>query len=437
MQKIFPGLMPRASADPLSGAFEMPAISALLAMMPPEPPETGPAPYSAMWDPAPKAPLSVYANVPFCPTFCPFCGFFKVRHDPEAESAYVDALVSEARAEGELADQAGLKVEALFVGGGTPTVLSADLLGKLLAGLRCAFPLADDYEWTLEARASTFDAEKMALAWDSGVNRVSIGVQSFDGTVRNGAGRADSGEEAAAGVKAAVAGARGAVAVDLMFGLPGQSLEIFARDLATAVEAGVSGVSAYLLKPMPWREGGEPWPPEPTPVSELAAYFRKADEILRGQGFVRRIRSHWSRDPRDRSLYNLLVSGRRDMIGVGAAAGGFIQGRSYSNIRDIGLYIEAATRGEKPLRVVRPVADRHEILDEASLVLARGLIPYGLLGNPAWTAPPVADLVSLWKEAGLVEDAEGGLRITLAGYFWHWQMEGGLRAAFSSRSAAA
>ncbi|MDR1314168.1 MAG: radical SAM protein [Deltaproteobacteria bacterium] len=432
MKTLPSALLPRLGVDPLSEAFDAQSVGGAMGDRSPAPPEAGPASYSRLWERPPKRPLSAYANVPFCPSFCPFCGFFKVAHDPETEERYVTALLKEAAAEGALAERAGLEVDALFVGGGTPAVLAADTLERLVRGLAKALPLAEGAELTLEGRCSVLDGEKLEAVWRSGVTRLSLGVQSFDTAVRNRAGRMDPREAVESRVREALAGAGGAVAADLIYGLPGQTPEIFSDDLRTAAALGVSGVSAYLLKPLPWRPGtGGSWPPSPAPLKVLARYFGAADGILRGLGFERVSRSHWSRDPRDRSRYNELVMGGRDLIGLGAGAGGHVAGTAYSNTRDIALYVKSVADGGKPLSMAKPPRDGYQILDGASLAVVKGLVGNELLESPAWSGPEVRRLLSLWREAGLATAEAEGLKLTLAGVFWQSSLEAGIRAALS------
>jgi len=179
---------------------------------------------------------SLYVHVPFCPTICPYCDFHVVRRTPGAVEAYLDRLAAEARA---LAGRVG-PLTTLYYGGGTPSYLRLHELRRLLD---LGLPLAPGAEVTLEANPGTLNAERLALLKERGVNRLSIGVQSFQDPVLKALGRAHRAKGAYRAVELALAhGFR--VSIDLILGLPGQDV---ARDLAEAARLGVGHVSAYTL----------------------------------------------------------------------------------------------------------------------------------------------------------------------------------------------
>jgi oxygen-independent coproporphyrinogen-3 oxidase len=386
-----------------------------------------------LWDQPPREPLAAYVNIPFCPSFCPFCGFFKVRHDEELEKRYLASLLREIAREGELLRAHELRISALFIGGGTPALLSPALLGELLEGIARAAPLAADAEITLEGRVSVMDREKAQTIFRGGVNRLSLGIQSFDRGVRARAGRGDSPRKIVSFIDETAALGAGALTLDLMFGLPGQTAEIFARDLETAASLPIDALSAYLTKVMPQtalaREvsDGSALPP----LSRLAECYRHADRFLADKGFEKVSANHFRRTQRDRNLYNYLTMGLYDLVGWGAGAGSFTRGKLSLNAQDLGVYADGVERGLKPLAMVRPPHPLAEAMATVSRTLFLGVLGRDLLRREPFDAPLVSELIAVWNEAGLVEEEEKGFKLTQAGFFWRSNLEEGLKGVLS------
>ena len=234
---------------------------------------------------------SLYVHVPFCPTICPYCAFHAVRRTKGAVEAFLDKLAADARA---LAPRLG-PLETLYYGGGTPSYLrEAELVRLLNLGL----PLAENAEVTLEANPGTLNRKRLALLKELGVNRLSIGVQSFQDPVLKTLGRAHRAKGALRAVETALAfGFR--VSIDLILGLPGQDV---GADLEAAASLGVGHVSAYTLIPEP----GTPLAQEITPDPDREAEaFAAAREILGRAGLVRYEVSNFAR-PNEEARHNLV-----------------------------------------------------------------------------------------------------------------------------------
>jgi len=216
---------------------------------------------------------SLYVHVPFCPTICPYCAFHAVRRTPGAVEAYLERLAAEARALRPRLEP----LETLYYGGGTPSYLREAELERLL---NLGLVLAEGAEVTLEANPGTLNRKRLRLLKALGVNRLSIGVQSFQDPVLRTLGRAHRAKGAFQAVEEALA-AGFRVSVDLILGLPGQDVE---KDLKTAASLGVGHVSAYTLIP-------EPGTPLAARVREdpdrEAEAFTAARAILGAAGFYR------------------------------------------------------------------------------------------------------------------------------------------------------
>ena len=190
-------------------------------------------------------PLALYIHIPWCVRKCPYCDF-NSHAAPEAlpEDAYVAALVADL--ETALPGIWGRKAGSVFIGGGTPSLFAAASIARLLSEVRARLPILPDAEITLEANPGTFEREKFAGFFAAGVNRLSLGVQSFDDRFLRALGRVHGADEARRAAEAALM-IFGNVNLDLMFALPGQSVDDARRDAAAALSFAPPHLSFYHL----------------------------------------------------------------------------------------------------------------------------------------------------------------------------------------------
>src|SRR6185503_4611225 len=194
---------------------------------------------------AEQPPLSLYVHIPWCLRKCPYCDFNsheKRGELPEAE--YVDALTADL--ESSLDKVWGRRIHTIFIGGGTPSLFASAAIDRLLTAVRTRLTVDPDAEITLEANPGTFEVERFRGFRAAGVNRLSIGVQSFDDAKLAAIGRVHGAAEARAAVECAL-GIFPTVNVDLMYALPGQRLDEALADVREAVAFGPAHVSAYHL----------------------------------------------------------------------------------------------------------------------------------------------------------------------------------------------
>jgi putative oxygen-independent coproporphyrinogen III oxidase len=190
-------------------------------------------------------PLSLYVHIPWCVRKCPYCDFNSHEARGEVpETQYVDALLEDL--ESTLPLVWGRKVVSVFIGGGTPSVFSADSIDRLLGGIRARLPITPGAEITLEANPGTFERQKFAGFFAAGVNRLSLGVQSFDPAQLRALGRVHDDDEARRAAESALM-IFGNVNFDLMYGLPNQTVEGAQADLAEALAFGPPHLSFYHL----------------------------------------------------------------------------------------------------------------------------------------------------------------------------------------------
>ena len=190
-------------------------------------------------------PLTLYVHIPWCLKKCPYCDFNSHEARGEVpEKAYVDAVIADLEAA--IPGVWGRRVHAIFVGGGTPSLFSAEAIDRLLTAARTLLPVEVDAEITLEANPGTFEQAKFRAFREAGVNRLSVGIQSFDDERLAAIGRVHGGDEAKRAARIAVE-TFGRVNLDLMYALPGQDAAGALADITEALAYGPEHLSAYHL----------------------------------------------------------------------------------------------------------------------------------------------------------------------------------------------
>ncbi|MCX4190656.1 radical SAM family heme chaperone HemW [Methylophaga sp. OBS3] len=191
-------------------------------------------------------PLSLYIHVPWCVRKCPYCDFNSHKaSDNLPEQAYVDALIADLAQE--CPSVWGRTVQSIFIGGGTPSLFSAEAYDRLFSGIRALLPLKADAEITMEANPGTFEAARFRDYRQLGINRLSIGIQSFNNAALERLGRIHNGNEAQRAVEIAYQAGFDNVNLDLMFGLPGQTEAEAITDVTTAIALQPQHISYYQL----------------------------------------------------------------------------------------------------------------------------------------------------------------------------------------------
>jgi oxygen-independent coproporphyrinogen-3 oxidase len=261
-------------------------------------------------------PLSLYVHVPWCVRKCPYCDFNShAAPDALPEDEYVEALIADL--ESALPSIWGRKVGTVFIGGGTPSLFSAVAIDRLMSAVRARIPLSPDAEVTLEANPGTFEREKFAGYFAAGVNRLSLGIQSFDDRFLRVLGRVHDGDEARRAAEAALM-IFGNVNLDLMFALPEQSVADARRDVATALQFAPPHLSFYHLTLEP-NTHFHRYPP-PLPDDEAAADIEDAVLAqLRAAGYVHYETSAHAKPSRE-CRHNLNYWRFGDYLGIGAGA---------------------------------------------------------------------------------------------------------------------
>ena len=265
-------------------------------------------------------PLSLYVHIPWCVRKCPYCDF-NSHAAPEQipEAAYVEALLDDLDAE--LPLTAGRPLQSIFIGGGTPSLFTAEAIDRLLQGIRQRIALAPDAEITLEANPGTFEQERFEGYRTAGINRLSIGVQSFNAEHLQRLGRIHSPDDALRAANAAVT-IFPRVNLDLMHGLPGQSVDQALSDLKQALSFTPGHLSWYQLTIEPNTEF-HARPPQ-LPVDESLWDIQEQGQVLLdAQGYAQYEISAYAR-PEQQARHNLNYWQFGDYLGIGAGAHGKI-----------------------------------------------------------------------------------------------------------------
>ncbi len=359
-------------------------------------------------------PLALYVHWPWCVRKCPYCDFNShdsVGKDAPQEAAYLAALIADLEAA--LPVIWGRPIVSVFIGGGTPSLMSGEAVDTLLAQLRMRLPLLPEAEITLEANPGTVEAERFAAYRDAGVNRLSLGIQSFDDRKLAALGRIHSGMDARRAIEIAQRHFE-RINLDLMYALPEQTLAEARRDIDSAVATGAGHLSAYHLTLEPNTQFHHA--PPPLPDDDLAADMQDMVEAsLAAAGFAHYETSAFAR-PGQRCQHNLNYWSFGDYLGIGAGA--------HSKISDhAGIRREARPRHPKDYLADPVTRDRRRVAPADlpgefmmnALRLVDG-VPLGLFSERTGLPLSAIEKSALAARcAGLLDVTDGRLRPTAQG----------------------
>jgi len=321
----------------------------------------GPLDANQVWPetgPAPKDETSLYVHVPFCAVICPFCPFNKFASVEKMMAEFVVAVKREISLLASRGYWSGARIHAAFFGGGTPTALSGERLSEIILHCRKVLRMSDVTELTVEGSPETLTPEKLRMLRDVGVNRISFGVQSFDDHYLKMLGRGHDAATARKTIDMVADAGFDNIAIDLMYRLPGQTLEEVEKDLDVAIRSGVKHISAYSL----FVEPGSPLArvqhrgrllPLPDEQADLEM-FRLTIERLGQAGFE--LYTLYDFAPRDKRCEHHVINWhapQKEYVGIGPGAFSFVRnGRDefvYGNINPLDRYFECLREGRLPI----------------------------------------------------------------------------------------
>lgn len=375
----------------------------------------------------PDAPAMAYIHIPFCCSRCHFCGFYTESSVPETMARYTQALVTDITLSGRWLKEAGQTLQAVYFGGGTPTDLSTQDLSLLVQTIRSELPLSEDCEITIEGRLFGFIDEKVQAVLDSGANRFSFGVQSFNTQIRQQMGRKQPREEVVERLNRIVQLSEphhAAVIIDLIYGLPGQGKTEWLQDIDCAVhETNIHGLDLYQINMIPGTPLAslkENLPPMAT-LQEQSQLFSLGREQMLKAGFQRLSIAHWGRNSRERNRYNRWNKTGVNCLPLGSGAGGRWGTTRFFQQSDLNLYLNTILEGKKPLASAMLIPAHYAVTSAAIGQLEQQRLDITELEKVAGQAlqqklPP---LLEQWEAAGLLHiNQNGTAQLTEAGEFW-------------------
>ncbi len=309
----------------------------------------------------------LYVHIPFCARICPYCAFYKVLPDASQTARFCQALLREAD---DLAASHRLVPETIFFGGGTPTALSVAHLEMLLRGLRERLDLSALREWTVEANPGSVSAKKAAMLRELGVTRISLGVQSWDDTLLKLLGREHDAAQAEASFRIMRETDFASVSIDLMFGLPGQTLGQWKATLAKTIALQPDHISAYCLT---YEEDTDFFLRHArgefrADVNVDAAFFETAMQLLADAGYGHYETSNYARAGHE-SAHNRAYWAGQDYLGLGPSAFSTVGLRRWQNVPDYRRYADGVFEGESVITSDEPLTPEIKRAERIALSL--------------------------------------------------------------------
>ena len=366
---------------------------------------------------------SLYLHVPFCHTRCHYCDFNTYAGILPLREPYVRALLTEIELAGQMtrhADGTLRRSRTIFFGGGTPSLLSVSQITQLLNACFDSFAVDADAEITLEANPGTLSQPQLEGIRAAGINRLSMGVQSFDAGLLKTLGRIHTPEEITQAVTFARNAGFSSFNIDFMFGLPGQTMQHWRETLAQALALHPPHLSLYSLiveEGTPfytWAHDGSIVPGDEDLCADMYEY---ADELLQAAGYVNYEISNWAL-PGYQSRHNLTYWQNLPYIGMGAGAYSSFANRRFSNLLEPLAYIKTLKTGKIPEADSEQVGLEQAMSETAFLALrtAMGLhLPTFEQRFAQPFAQFVGDRLHIVEEAGLLEYKDDWLRLSKRG----------------------
>jgi len=340
----------------------------------------------------------LYIHVPFCRSKCPYCGFYSIASTSLIQG-WLDALKKEI-----ILYQGIFKepFDSLYIGGGTPSVLSTEQLYEIRDCLYENFQFKDDTEVTIEANPGDMDSAKITGLRAAGFNRVNLGVQSFNDDELIFLGRRHSASEA----EAAIAGLRALgfdnIGIDLIYGLQGQSLEGWKDNLDKAIALQPEHISCYQLnieKGTPFASMKERGLIEPVKEETEEAFFLTTSEFLEDHGYMHYEVSNFARGESFYSRHNRKYWDHAPYLGLGPSAHSFDGASRWWNMRSVRKYCEALGNGERPVEDRELLTEEQIMLETVSLGLRTR---WGFDMNVLHPGPKIKDAISMLEESGYI-----------------------------------
>ncbi len=360
--------------------------------------------------------LGFYLHVPFCVARCHYCSFNTAPLDRPALDRYLQALAREIDLLGGAPWAAAVRLDTVFFGGGTPSLLAPDQLTAILDRLRARFAVATDAEVTVECNPESVQRDTLAAYGQAGVTRISLGVQSLDDTLLERLGRLHSAHGARGAFEAARAAGFANVSVDLMYGLPHLDLVGWTRTLEAILDWEPDHISAYGLtldEGSRWGSQGVAGLPAEDTVVDQYWYLARA---AAARGYEHYEISNYAR-PGFRARHNLVYWRAAEYLATGPGGCGFVGDVRYGNAKPVARYCTALEEGRLPIDGFERLTPRQRLAERLVLGLrtADG-VPASWLADRIGADRRLTRQREAWRAAGLLDETPGQVRLTERGF---------------------
>jgi len=367
---------------------------------------------------------TIYIHIPFCQGHCLFCGFYQNAYKQNLAKQYTDALIREMELTAKEPFIKSRPFHTVYFGGGTPTALNAGDILRLVSTVKKLYPLANDCEITFEGRFFNFGKDKIEAALEAGVNRFSLGVQTFDSHIRKSIGRKESKEKLIETLSDIRDIGKATVIVDLIYGLPGQTLEIWKDDIDTYLSLDIDGCDLYQLNVFVGgaleKSVSKGALPKPASLKEQADYFILGIEMMEAAHQRRLSITHWANNTRERSLYNIFSRGCSECVPLGSGAGGWLGNNMFFLEGDLKDYFTAIKADKKPLSMGLKGSEINLLLKDISYQIELGYCDLKTLSvkHNLNILSRVRPVISQWEKVGLIRLSNGCIYLTRPGEYW-------------------
>jgi oxygen-independent coproporphyrinogen-3 oxidase len=311
----------------------------------------------------------IYVHIPFCSKKCPYCDFYSIT-DQSLKQPFIEALIQEMQ----MVSSPPLVCDTLYFGGGTPSVFKAINIERIIENTYRLFNFLHDTEITIEVNPGTVTSEKLKGYQSVSINRINIGVQSFNDEFLNFLGRIHSSNDADLTIRGARKAGFDNIGIDLIYGIPGQTKKTWLSDLRKAVEFEPEHLSCYMLT----YEKGTPLDRErrqgrfkPVASSLSAELFETTMEYLAAHGYVQYEISNFAKNASKISRHNFKYWSFSPYLGFGPSAHSFIELRRYWNCRSVKKYIENIKEGRVPIEEKELLSKEQRMMEMVYLGLRK------------------------------------------------------------------
>ncbi len=365
-----------------------------------------------------------YIHVPVCETHCLYCGFYRKPQGKDFSKLYADTLIKEVELWAGREVYTSSPIHAVYFGGGTPTALEAKDLERILLCLKKHLNLANDCEITIEGRLYNFDERKMEACFRGGANRFSLGVQTFDTAIRKKMGRIETKESASKKLELLKSYDNAAVIIDLIYGFPNQTMDIWLEDIAIAHSLKLDGCDCYQLNVYDATPLGKAIldgkVEKAADIKTQSAMFEASVKAMQDNFYRRLSVSHWARTSRERNLYNLYTKGLSSGLFFGPGAGGNLNGNFIINAPDVQKWTELIESGVKPAMMLQKSPKNNMLYKRITEYMEQMWLDFDDIKKEfnIDILKALEQIVKQWESVGLVSLTNNKMILTLSGQFW-------------------